>query len=73
MRRDRADLVAQQNALIEGKVAYQVAAHVSDNEKAQMEWFKKLKLLLGRGLPSLSGHQVYDYTLSRLGLIGLHR
>ncbi|GJZ17134.1 hypothetical protein Tco_0553257 [Tanacetum coccineum] len=57
MHRDRADLVAQQNALIEGKVAYQVASHVSDNEKAQMEWYKKLKLLLRRGLPPSPGHQ----------------
>ncbi|GJR83334.1 sodium/hydrogen exchanger 6, partial [Tanacetum coccineum] len=42
-----ANIVADQDAQIEAKVA----AHVSNHEKAQMEWFKKLELLLGRELP----------------------
>nr|GEW30371.1 hypothetical protein [Tanacetum cinerariifolium] len=46
-----ADLVVEQDAQIEAKVA----AHVSNYEKAQMEWFYKQKLLLGRELPPPSG------------------
>ncbi|GJR63700.1 copia protein [Tanacetum coccineum] len=38
------NLVADQDAQIEAKVV----AHVSNHEKDQMEWFKKLELLLGR-------------------------
>ncbi|GKF16766.1 hypothetical protein Tco_0061684, partial [Tanacetum coccineum] len=47
------NLVAKQDAQIEAKVA----VHFSNYEKAQMEWFKKLKLLLGRELQPPSGHQ----------------
>ncbi|GKC35298.1 hypothetical protein Tco_1047682 [Tanacetum coccineum] len=42
---------------IEAKVAEQVAVNVSGYKKGQMEWFKKLELLLGKDLPPLSGHQ----------------
>lgn len=45
-------LVAEQDAQIEAKLA----VHVSNYEKAQMEWFKKLELLLGRELPPPPGH-----------------
>ncbi|GJZ79548.1 copia protein [Tanacetum coccineum] len=50
-----ANLVADQDAQIEAKVA----AHVSNHEKAQMEWFKKLELLLGRELPPPSGYHAH--------------
>nr|GEU82829.1 hypothetical protein [Tanacetum cinerariifolium] len=46
------NLVADQYAQIEAKVA----AHVSNHEKAQIEWFKKLELLLGREFPPLPGY-----------------
>ena len=51
-----ADLVEEQAAQIDTKVVEQVAVHVSNYEKAQMEWFKKLELLLGRELPPPPGH-----------------
>ncbi|GKA89933.1 hypothetical protein Tco_0811745 [Tanacetum coccineum] len=42
---------------IERMIEAKVAAHVSNYEKAQMESFKKLELLLGRELSPPSGHQ----------------
>ncbi|GKC50928.1 copia protein [Tanacetum coccineum] len=50
-----ANIVADQDAQIEAKVA----AHVSNHEKAQMEWFKKLELLLGRELPPPPGYHAH--------------
>ncbi|GKE03908.1 hypothetical protein Tco_1395926, partial [Tanacetum coccineum] len=50
-----ANLVADQDAQIEAKVA----AHVFNHEKAQMDWFKKLELLLGRELPPPSGYHAH--------------
>ncbi|GKC01302.1 hypothetical protein Tco_0987438, partial [Tanacetum coccineum] len=47
-----ANLVADQDAQIEAKLV----AHVSNHEKDQMEWFKKLELLLGRELPPPPGY-----------------
>ncbi|GJW08357.1 hypothetical protein Tco_1570780 [Tanacetum coccineum] len=52
------DLVAEQDVQIKAKVA----AHVSNYEKAQMEWFKKQELRLGRELPPPSGHQIISYS-----------
>nr|GEU77819.1 hypothetical protein [Tanacetum cinerariifolium] len=49
------NVVADQDAQIE----FKVAAHVSNHEKAQMEWFKKLELLLGRELPPPSGYHAH--------------
>ncbi|GKE56113.1 reverse transcriptase domain, reverse transcriptase zinc-binding domain protein, partial [Tanacetum coccineum] len=50
-----ANLVVDQDAQIEAKVA----AYVSNHEKAQMEWFKKLELLLGREFPPPPGYHAH--------------
>ncbi|GKC67593.1 hypothetical protein Tco_1100191 [Tanacetum coccineum] len=47
------DVVVEQDSQIEAKVSM----HVSNYEKAQMEWFKKLELLPGRELPPSPSHQ----------------
>nr|GEW93041.1 copia protein [Tanacetum cinerariifolium] len=49
------NVVVDQDAQIEAKVA----AHVSNHEKAQMEWLKKLELLLGRELPPPPGYHAH--------------
>ncbi|GJY18938.1 copia protein [Tanacetum coccineum] len=50
-----ANLVEDQDAQIEAKVA----AYVFNHEKAQMDWLKKLELLLGRELPPPSGYHAH--------------
>ncbi|GKB33059.1 hypothetical protein Tco_0872460 [Tanacetum coccineum] len=52
-----ANLVADQDTQIEAKVAM----NVSNHEKAQMQWFKKLELLLGRELPPLPGYHAHRF------------
>ncbi|GKD49528.1 hypothetical protein Tco_1278504 [Tanacetum coccineum] len=63
-----ANLVADQNAHQDAQIEAKVAAHISNHEKAQMERFKKLELLLGRELPPSSGYhalRVYDEDVFR--------